>query len=333
MNIRFAFAGFRHSHVFGLLAGVEAGDETALVAACEEDASARASLASEGKVNITHDNFERMIEEMDCDVVAIGDYYGRRGQLAIAALTAGKSVISDKPLCTRMEELDTIVELARGKGLSVGCQLDMRDAGNFIRMKEIIAAGEIGDVYTVAVTGQHPLLYGTRPAWYFQPGCHGGTINDIAIHAADFIPWITGHEVSEVTAARVWNAKAVEAAHFKDCGQFMLRLDNGGGVIGDVSYLAPDGCGYATPTYWRVTCHGLGGMVETACGSEEVLVATDADKAPRRAAAARDRAGSYLADFVDELSGRSPREGALTTEAVLKATRLALQMQQVADES
>jgi len=33
-------------------------------------------------------------------------------------------------------------------------------------------------------------VWGTRPAWYFEPGMHGGTLNDIAIHALDFIPWV-----------------------------------------------------------------------------------------------------------------------------------------------
>ena len=33
----------------------------------------------------------------------------------------------------------------------------------------------------------------------------------------------------------------------------MLKLDNKGGVLADVSYLAPDSCGYSVPQYWRFT--------------------------------------------------------------------------------
>ena len=36
----------------------------------------------------------------------------------------------------------------------------------------------------------------------------------------------------------------------------MLKLSNDVGVIGDVSYLSPDSCGYEVPQDWRITVHG-----------------------------------------------------------------------------
>ena len=89
MSTRFAFAGFRHSHILDLLSGVQEHESTKVVACCEEDAATREQLAAAGKVTITHTHFATMLREVDCDVVAIGDYYGRRGELAIAALSAG----------------------------------------------------------------------------------------------------------------------------------------------------------------------------------------------------------------------------------------------------
>ena len=38
MSVRFAFAGFRHGHIFGLLNYVNEHTDTTLVGACEEDA-------------------------------------------------------------------------------------------------------------------------------------------------------------------------------------------------------------------------------------------------------------------------------------------------------
>ena len=45
MKTRFAFAGFRHSHILDLLAGIEERPDTELVACCEEDAATRDALA------------------------------------------------------------------------------------------------------------------------------------------------------------------------------------------------------------------------------------------------------------------------------------------------
>ena len=102
--IRFAFVGFRHGHIFGLVRAVQEHAETEVVAACEEDGTTREVLAEDELIKITHDSFGSMLAEVDCDVVAVGDYYTKRGGLMIAALKAGKHVISDKPICTSVEE-------------------------------------------------------------------------------------------------------------------------------------------------------------------------------------------------------------------------------------
>ena len=328
--LRFAFAGFRHGHIMGLLAKVKASPHTALVAACEEDAATRASLAAAGTVQITHASFDYMLGEVPCDVVAIGDLYAKRGGLAIRALEAGKHVILDKPICTRLSELATMESLARAKGLSIGCQLDLRSGATRQTLRRLILDGAIGEVLTVSFSGQHPLMLGSRPAWYFEEGSHGGTINDIAIHAIDGIPWCTGRQLTEVVAARVWNGKTPQFPWFQDCAQLMLKLDNGGGVLGDVSYLNPDRCGYALRAYWRITVHGSRGLAEIQTGENAVLVANHDDPTPRSVPAQTLRQADYFDDFLGEVR-RDAAPAELTTAGVVHASRQTLLIQQAAE--
>jgi len=331
MATRFAFIGFRHGHIFEVLKGVEARQDAEVAATCEEDEQARSQLSAEKNLQVSHDDFEKMLAETECEVVAVGDYYGKRGGLMIRALEAGKHVIADKPICTSLDELDRIGELARSKGLVVGCQLGMRGDRAMRGLRQVIQDGKIGEVHTISFSGQHPLLYGTRPEWYFQPGCHGGTINDIFIHAASCLEWMTGRRVVEIVAARVWNARLKDVPHFQDGAQLLLRLDNDGGVFGDVSYLAPDRCGYKTRQYWRHTIHGDKGVVEATCGDEFVELATSDSEAPVRAPSPAPAPMAYLEDFMNQVQGRTDGVS-LTTEEVLKATRLALLVQRAADE-
>jgi predicted dehydrogenase len=328
--VRFAFAGFRHGHILGLLAKVKASPLTALVAACEEDAATRASLATAGTVQVTHASFDAMLAEVPCEVIAIGDVYAKRGALACRALAAGKHVILDKPICTSLTELATMEALARAKGLAIGCQLDLRAGATRQTLRRLIQEGAIGEVLTVCFSGQHPLLLGSRPGWYFEKGCHGGTINDIAIHAIDGIPWLTGHEITEVVAARVWNGKTPQFPWFQDCAQLMLKLDNGGGVLGDVSYLNPDRCGYAVRSYWRITVHGSRGLAEIQTGEDTVLVASHDDTAPRAIPAQTLRQEDYFDDFLNEVRGE-PAKAELTTARVLHSSRQTLQTQKAAE--
>ena len=330
MKTRFAFAGFRHGHILDLLTGVEERADAEVVACCEEDAAAREDLAAKGRVKITHTDFAAMLREVECEVVAIGDYYAKRGTLVLAALRAGKHVLSDKPLCTTLAEQEEIERLAAERGLVVGLQLDSRGYAALRKLREIIRGGEIGEVATIRIDGQHPLLLGTRPGWYFEPGKHGGTINDIGIHAFDFVPWMTGLRWREVNAARCWNAKAREFPHFHDCAQFLATLDNGAGVLADFSYLAPDTLGYKLPHYWHIVVHGTRGLVETNLFAKELTVIKDGSTAPETVPAGDDRTRGYIEDYLQELRGNVAMSD-LTSAACLQASRLALEAQLTAD--
>ncbi len=328
--MRLAFIGFRHGHVMGLYKGAVAHAGVDVVAACEEDVRAAETLQASGTVQLTHDRIDDVLENVNCDAIAIGDTFARRGEIAIRALSAGKHVIADKPICTRLDELERIAHLASAKQRSIGCLLDLRDSAVYRTMRRVIREGSIGEIHTVLFTAQHPLLLGTRPAWYFEPGQHGGTINDIAIHATDLIPWMTGRQLVEVTAARAWNARLPQHAHFQDAGQVMLRLDNNGGVFGDVSYLSPDDLGYGAPLYWRITCHGGDGVVEAAYNSKSVSLAGRGDKTLRDVPLDPANPDGCLEAFMNEIAGRS-EPGTLTTTDVLRASRHALLAQHAAD--
>ncbi len=325
--LRIAVAGFRHSHIFDLLDRIQSDPTLELAATCEEhweDSLMPAKVMEPG-----WRDFDAMLEGVACDVIALGDCYGRRGSQAIRALQAGCHVLADKPLCTSLDELDMISALAREKRLRVGIMFDLRDHGNLIALREVIRSGRIGDVQTVSFSAQHPLLQGKRPDWYFHPGLHGGTINDIAVHAMDFLPWLTGLGIERVDFARSWNAKASDMPHFRDCGQFILRLSNGGGVMGDVSYLAPDRCGYVGDNYWRITVHGTDGFAETSYNRKNIIVADDALEIPEIRPPSSPRPGGYLADFLADVRG-TPRQDGLCTTSCLCATRLAIECEDLA---
>lgn len=157
MKLKLAFAGFRHGHILSLCELAGRSREIAVVAACEEDEAARQELMARGKVRITHADFGQLLEQVECDAVAIGDCFGRRGSLAIEALSRGKHVISDKPLCTRLDELDRIERLAQERGLRVGCMLTMRDSAPMLGLRALVQEGALGEIHAIAFGGQHPL--------------------------------------------------------------------------------------------------------------------------------------------------------------------------------
>ena len=77
MAARISVAGFRHIHIFDLLGRIRTMPGLSLAAMCEENEAA--SLMPENILEPTHADFDDMLAAVDCEIVALGDCYGRRG--------------------------------------------------------------------------------------------------------------------------------------------------------------------------------------------------------------------------------------------------------------
>jgi predicted dehydrogenase len=329
MPTKFAVIGVRHGHIYDVISRIKERSDTELVAICEEDEPTREQLIASGQFENVYGSYGQMLDEVECDAVAVGDYYSVRGARIIEALHRGKHVIGDKPLCTRLDELDHIEQLTRDKNLTLGCMLDFRSYGVARRLRRLIQDGELGEIVALHFDGQHPLMFGSRAGWYFEEGKHCGTLNDIAIHAIDYIPWLTGLEFSRINVARNWNMRLKEVPHFRDAAQVMLTLNNGAGVLGDVSYCTPDSYSYSLPLYWRTTVWGDAGVAEMSLNKPLVLY-KNGEKEGREIEPDATVSGEYLRAFLEGIGGKA--DTALTVDDILKASRISLLIQNAADE-
>ncbi|MBR5219945.1 MAG: Gfo/Idh/MocA family oxidoreductase [Clostridia bacterium] len=336
MNL--AFVGFKHRHTGAIYQEAMADPNITVLGAWEDTEEGRA-LADGLGLAFNYPTLESVLNDPRVDAVCLGGSFGERGGEAIAALRAGKHVYADKPVCTSLAEIDEIEALASAKNLKVGCYLTLRFSQGIRNLREMIADGTLGEIGCINMTAQHPLQYGSRPMWYFAPGQHGGTINDIAIHGVDLVRFITGMGIKNVTAARTWNHFATEEPDFRDCGQFMAELDNGAGFMADVSYAAPASCGFSLETYWRMTFWGTRGVAEykmKGAGTAGI----DADSAVLLQVALQGSKGftpmelkSYnvtgLGEFVREINGET--DLLINTEDVIRSSREVLTIQAAAD--
>lgn len=321
MNL--AFAGFRHGHIMGLYQEALVSDEVTLIGCVEENEEARELAKKNYGVEFTYDTYEELLQDERVEAVAIGDYYQKRGSMAIAALKAGKHVMCDKPLCTDLDELALIEALSNEKGLQVCCMYELRYMPNVAKVKELIDNGEIGNIRTVSFTGQHCLSYGSRPGWYFEQGKHGGTINDIAIHGVDILRVLTGKNLTAVNYAKTWNAYADKEPDFKDCGQFVAEMEDMT-VMADVSYAAP-GCNEILPTYWNFNLWGTEGMIQFNYLEKNQV---HLYKKTHQVFTCEDRKVDYLHHFVQETQGIATM---MDKENVIASQRQVLEIQKAAD--
>ena len=323
-QLRVLFYGFRHGHINGLYRKVQ-DSPLATVAGCiEPNWEAREAAENNLGAAFSEDSYETWLST-DIDAVAIGCAYGERGDAIIRALRAGKHVIADKPICTTPEQLKTIRALVSESGCKVACMLDLRYLPQVRRAKEILDSGRLGTVRNIAMNGQHCIDYAHRPAWYFEPGMHGGTVNDLAIHGIDLVRMLTGQEFVALDGVRTWNAYATKNKEFPDSAVFMARLEGGAEVLADVSYSAPSQV-FSMPTYWefRVWCDK--GLLTWNFAKPTVTLYEEGTTAPITPEGI-DSDQDYLWEFAEEIETNST----YVTESVLRSTETALWIQSEAD--
>ena len=104
------------------------------------------------------DSFDDMIASDDVNTVAIFSQRDLHGQMAIAALKAGKHVYSAVPMALKIDEILEIVRLVKETGLtySMGETGIYRPASIFCRQK--MAAGEMGEMVYAEAQYNHDML-------------------------------------------------------------------------------------------------------------------------------------------------------------------------------
>ncbi|HEX2755609.1 MAG TPA: Gfo/Idh/MocA family oxidoreductase [Candidatus Limnocylindrales bacterium] len=122
---------------------------------------------------------------------------------ATAILAAGKHVVCEKPLAMTAGESAGLVTQARASGLVNAVNFNIRFYPLHQHMREVVAAGALGDVRFV--TGhyfQDWLLHDTDWNWRLEPD-KGGTlraVGDIGSHWLDLMAFVTGQPIVSVMA-------------------------------------------------------------------------------------------------------------------------------------
>lgn len=196
--------------------------------------------------------FEEMLKDEAIEVVHICTPNFLHFPQAKAALSAGKHVICEKPLATKIEEAEELVSLANEKGLVNAIHFNLRYYPMVRQMKAMRDNGELGEIYSIMGSYlQDWLFLKTDYNWRLEPDKSGDSraIADIGSHLLDLTEYVTGLKITEVLAdfstvhkTRLKPLKAIETysggllqesdyeeveINTEDHASVLLRFDNG----------------------------------------------------------------------------------------------------------
>ena len=206
--------------------------------------------------------FATLQEALGCgaDLALISAIPSDRAQLTIQAMQQGMDVMSDKPGCTTLAQLEQIKACVAQTGRIWSVNFSERfETPASTLASQLVADGAIGAVVQTVGLGPHRLNRATRPDWFFRKACFGGILTDIASHQIDQFLHYTGSQAAEVVNAFTANYANPEDPELQDFGEISLRSDRGTGYI-RVDWFTPD----ALPNWGdgRLTILGTQGYIE-----------------------------------------------------------------------
>jgi predicted dehydrogenase len=122
---------------------------------------------------------EELLADADIELVINLTVPAVHAEVNRASLLAGKHVFCEKPFAINRASGAQLVELARGKGLRIGCAPDTFLGEAHQTCRALIDRGEIGEVLsaTAFFAGHGPEDWHPNPVFFYQPG--GGPMFDM----------------------------------------------------------------------------------------------------------------------------------------------------------
>ena len=104
-------------------------------------------IGSEYRIRTVTDRTQEVLSAPDLDLIVIATPSFSHFELARAALGAGKHVLVMKPLATQADHAEELCALAERRGVVLAVDHTFVFTGAVRKMRELISAGEIGDLY------------------------------------------------------------------------------------------------------------------------------------------------------------------------------------------
>lgn len=183
-------------------------------------------------------NPQALLDDKDIDAIIICSATDTHADYTVAAAKAGKHVFCEKPVDTTVSKVLAAMEAVDKAGVKLQVGFNRRFDHNFKRIRELGAAGDLGQIHIVKITSRDPA---PPPASYVAVS--GGIFLDMMIHDFDMARFQAG---SDVVEAHAFGAVLVDPEIGKagDVDTAVVSLKFANGAIGVIDNSRKAAYGY-----------------------------------------------------------------------------------------
>ncbi|MDX9956842.1 MAG: Gfo/Idh/MocA family oxidoreductase [Spirochaetia bacterium] len=182
-------------------------------------------------VDVVYDSVDDLLSDPMIDAVYMPVPPEFHKEYAIHCLEAGKIPYMEKPMAMNHAECMAVVDKAKEKGLPAYVAYYRRGQERFIKLKEILASGVIGELRFVELRQIQPPdpadLDVRHLPWRLDPAISGGgKFLDMAVHVLDALDFLIGR----ITEVKGLATNLAGLYQVEDTVSASFRFDNG--VVG-----------------------------------------------------------------------------------------------------
>ena len=169
-------------------------------------------------------DLDELLNDDEINAIYIATPPGSHAELTLKAAKAGKAVYVEKPMANSYAECVSMIDACRKAGVPLFTAYYRRTLPGFLKVKELIDSGKIGEVRFVNIEMYQPLrpdvVANPENNWRVIPEiAGGGYFHDLASHQLDYLDFVFGPIAESkgiaVNQAHIYPADDIVAASFR----------------------------------------------------------------------------------------------------------------------
>lgn len=223
-----AIAQVVHLPILAQMKGVK------LVTVCDVDTAKAKAIAGRFNVERVAQRDDEVFKADDLDAVVIATPSHLHEVQGIAALSAGKHVLVEKPLAIQPEEAARVIAAAETYGKTLMVAMNNRYRPDTQALKPFATGGELGTVFLARGAWLNRKMRVIRPTWRHRVAtAGGGALMDLGIQTLDLAMWFLNFPK---VRSLVCHTHPGEGMEVEDSAAIILRLDNGSAISLSLSW-------------------------------------------------------------------------------------------------
>ncbi len=214
--VGYGFAGrCFHAYLIGITPGLH------LFGVVSSRPEVRAQIEADLRIRAFAELNEALTDP-DVDLIVLATPNDQHAPQAIAALEAGKHVVTDKPMCLSLTEADRMIATATRAGRVLSVFQNRRWDGDYLTVKDLLGQGAVGTPYYIEMAWEK---FSPPRTWRGSRAAGGGIFIDLGSHMIDQALLLAAPATPTTAYARFfddgWNTDV------EDFAQCLLSFSNG----------------------------------------------------------------------------------------------------------